>query len=133
MKDILVIKASGRKEPYSQEKLKHSLEKARVSPIVAEPSRWLRADSVQYSRCMGLHAVSWDYPPGKSLPALIERAGLQPITALTRLTRSQKRQLTGKGVILCTDLDQRTLREVGITPENTANVLEEAEKLCQRA
>ncbi len=91
----------------------------------------LTADAVQYAECMGLNAVSWDYPAGGSLPALIERAGLHPVTAITRLTRAQKRQLIAKGIILCTDLNQHALEDIGLTPGNAIATLKEMEELCR--
>jgi Holliday junction resolvase-like predicted endonuclease len=92
----------------------------------------LTSDAIQYAECMGLHAVSWEYPPGESLPVLIERAGLHPITALTGLTRPEKRQLTAKGIILCRELNGSALAEIGITGSKAEAVMKELEELCRK-
>ena len=91
----------------------------------------LTADAIRYAECMGLQAVSWEYPPGQNLPVLIEKAGLHPLPTLTGLTRGQKRRLMEKGIILCTELDHKALAELGITDSRANAVLEEMTELCR--
>jgi hypothetical protein len=92
----------------------------------------LTSDAIRYAECMGLYAVSWEYPPGESLPALIDKAGLHPLTALTGLTSQQKRQLMQKGIILCTELDRAALTGIGISGGKSDAILKEMAELCRR-
>jgi hypothetical protein len=59
------------------------------------------SDALAYGKCAGLKLLSWDYPGGRGLKDLIEKAGLFPITVLTTIDRDQKRQLLDSGKVLC--------------------------------
>ena len=91
----------------------------------------LTTDAIRYSECVGLKAVGWDYPAGGSLPELIERAGLHPVTALTGLSRLQKRQLVDKGIILCTELTGSALGDLGLPGDKVEGVLKERGEICR--
>lgn len=91
----------------------------------------LTTDAIQYARCVGIRAIGWSYPPGESLPELIERAGLHPITTLTSLSRSQKRQLMDKGIILCREIEPGALKSIGLMDNKAKRVTDEARELCR--
>ena len=91
----------------------------------------MTTDATEYSRCVGLKALSWDYPPGESLPVLIEQARLHPVTSLTMLSPGQKKQLVANGFILCTDLTNQALLEINVTGKKAEQVLKEREEICQ--
>ena len=91
----------------------------------------ITSDATQYARCVGLQAIGWDYPLGGSLPLLIDRAGLHPVTSLTLLNKSQKVNLIEKGLVLCKDISGPILNNIGLSKEKVASVLEESKKLCQ--
>ena len=91
----------------------------------------ITSDATQYARCVGLQAIGWDYPLGGSLPLLIDRAGLHPVTSLTLLNKSQKVNLIEKGLVLCKDISGPILNNIGLSEEKVASVLEESKKLCQ--
>ena len=61
-------------------------------------------DALQYARCAGMKAVSWDYPEGNSLKNQIDKTGLHPITALGTLRKSEKQELMNQGIVLCREL-----------------------------
>lgn len=63
----------------------------------------------KYGKCVGLRVTSWDYPPGRSLCAIIEKTGLHPVTALTTISSAQKRDLLEQGIVFCRDLTERKL------------------------
>ncbi len=92
----------------------------------------LTSDAIRYGECVGLKVIGWEHPPGGSLPALIEQAGLQPVTALTGLSRAQKQQIVDKGIILCNELSRGALLDLGLSERKTAAVLKELEELCQQ-
>jgi hypothetical protein len=62
-----------------------------------------------YSRCVGLKVISWDYPRGDSLQEMIERSGLHPLTSLTSLSGGHKKRLLSAGTVFCQDLTDETL------------------------
>ena len=93
----------------------------------------LTSDAIQYAGCVGMKAVGWDYPQGESLAVLIERTGLVPITALTDLNITQKRQLTEKGIILCNELNSGALAGIGVAGHRAERVLKELEELCRKS
>ncbi len=61
-------------------------------------------DALQYARCAGMKAVSWDYPEGNSLKNQIDKTGLHPITTLGTLRKSEKQELMNQGIVLCREL-----------------------------
>jgi len=93
----------------------------------------LTTDAIQYARCVGMKVIGWSYPPGGSLPELIDRANLQPVTGLTSLTRGQKTQLLGMGIVLCRELlsRPRLLASIGIDDTRGGRILKEAQELCR--
>jgi hypothetical protein len=91
----------------------------------------ITTDATQYARCVGLQAIGWGYPLGGSLPLLIDRAGLHPVTALTLLNKTQKEMLIEKDIILCKYLSTSNLISVGLTEKRATAVLEESKRLCQ--
>ncbi len=89
------------------------------------------SDAMDYGRCAGLHLVSWDYPRDHSLKAMIEQAGLFPLTVLTLLSRKHKEKLLGEDVVLVRQLLQKPglLEELGLTRQRIVRILEEAAEL----
>jgi hypothetical protein len=92
----------------------------------------LTSDAVQYAHCVGMKVIGWGYPPGGSLPELIDRANLHPITSLTSLTRKQKTILMDSGIMTCRELLNRkdALSSIDIKGTQSIRILQEAEELC---
>ncbi len=92
----------------------------------------LTSEAVQYSRCVGLHAVGWNYPVEGSLQHLIERTGLHPLTCLTSLSLAQKKQLLSHGLVLCKQLPRRPnlLSTLRLSPASHARLMQEIKALC---
>jgi hypothetical protein len=80
-----------------------------------------------------MKAIGWNYPPKNSLQILVERAGLHPLTSLTTLSDSQKRQLIDKGIVLCKEIadDVTVLRSLKISEEKTARIIKEINELLK--
>ncbi len=57
-----------------------------------------------YASCVGMRIMAWDYPEMDSLNQLIDKSGLQPVTALTSLSLQKKRELIERGIVFCKDL-----------------------------
>lgn len=64
------------------------------------------SDAMNYGLCSGLKLISWDYPNGESIKAIVERENLFPITTLTQLTKAEKQLLMSKGIVLCKELKE---------------------------
>jgi hypothetical protein len=94
----------------------------------------LTTEAIQYARCVGIQAVGWSYPASGSFSQLIERANLQPITAVTGLTKPQKSRLLETGVVLCRNLLERpqVLESMNVSPGAAKRILEEAHSLCRK-
>ena len=94
----------------------------------------LTSDAIRYAECVGMKAIGWSYPTDNSLEIRIDKAGIHPITCLTTLTNSQKRQLIEKSIVLCKELltQRNVLRQIGIQEAKISTVINEAEQLCKR-
>ncbi|HSW48338.1 MAG TPA: ATP cone domain-containing protein [Candidatus Saccharimonadales bacterium] len=64
-------------------------------------------DTNTYAQCKNIKIMSWSYPVGESLRDLIEATRLHPITILTTINSSQKKQLLDNHVVMCKDINQQ--------------------------
>ena len=55
-----------------------------------------------------------------------------PITALTTLSRREKSEILGRGIVLCEELceQKNVLAEIGVARTRLTKVLEDLEELC---
>jgi len=72
--------------------------------------------------------------PKKELLELIEETEVQPITALTTLSKKEKRLLMDAQIVLCRTLrgNRQALEKIGLPPDKIGGVVSEAEALCKR-
>ena len=92
----------------------------------------LTSDAVAYAECVKMRAIGWAYPRDAGLESMIERAHLHPITCLTTLPASLKRELLDRGLVLCKDIlrADALLKSVGL---NEQKIIREAEEMLQLA
>lgn len=92
----------------------------------------LTSDAIRYASCAGMKAIGWSYPPSGSLEQLVEESGLHPLTCLTTLSASNKRQLLDRGLVLCKELfqDRRSLKDLGLSEEKITQIEKEIHELC---
>jgi len=69
-------------------------------------------DAVQYSKCVGLNLVGWDYPNGKGLRDLMEKKKIYPITMMRKLDRESKEKLALSGLVLISDLIKISIKDL---------------------
>ncbi len=88
--------------------------------------------AIDYAKCVGIKLLSWNYPEDDTLQNKIEKTGVYPITALTKLSNSYKTTLLESGIILCKDIlaKPQILRRNGIKQNKVDAILEEATILC---
>jgi hypothetical protein len=90
-------------------------------------------EAIRYAECVGMRAIGWRYPARASLEERIDRLGLHPLTCLTTLSRFEKEQLLGRGLVLAKDLEANpaALRGAGVPESKIAKVLEEVRALSR--
>lgn len=91
-------------------------------------------DAIQYGTCAGMTLISWSFPKQGNLNQLIDHCQLYPITSMTYLTKTEKKHLIGKGIVLCRELAGRKelLDELRIPESRNKKILEELDNLCGR-
>lgn len=89
-------------------------------------------DALQYSRCMGLQLMSWDYPKGNGLKDRIDNLGLYPITVSSLLTKREKQFLLSRDIVLCKELgsNEFLLDQLEISDNRKKRILKEMDQLC---
>jgi len=89
-------------------------------------------NAARYGNCTGMHLLGWDYPRGKGLEVLIDEAGVHPITALTTLSATEKRDLLEEDVVLCRHMptESAELSRYGIPVEKHGSIRTEVQGLC---
>ncbi|MCJ7769257.1 MAG: restriction endonuclease, partial [Dehalococcoidales bacterium] len=94
----------------------------------------LTSEAIRYSTCSGIRAIGWGYPyDGRNLQYLLEESGLLPITCLTSLSRTQKKQLLEQGLVLCREITEQgeILQTIGLSNNKIVKVLKEVRELCR--
>jgi len=93
----------------------------------------LTSKAIEYSRCIGLTVIGWNYPKKGNLQDLIVESGVHPLTCLASLSEKQKRDLLHVGAISCRDLktNKRFFREAGLDEQKISRVLKEVGELCE--
>jgi hypothetical protein len=88
--------------------------------------------AIRYAECVGLALTGWNYPKGHTLQDLVQRTQTHPITCLTTLSDTHKRELLENGVVLCRDIikDQSALTKMGINRSHIADIVTEGSALC---
>ncbi len=91
------------------------------------------SEAIKYGECKGMKLLGWGYPAKDNLAQLIEKYNLFPITTLTSLTKSQKRQFMKKGFVLCKDARKhvKTLQSLGLSMPEIKKIVEESEAVCK--
>jgi len=89
-------------------------------------------DSIEYSKCVGIMLLGWDYPQGNGLKEIIEQENVFPITVLEGLTREQKEVLMQQGIVTCEQLISNMDRVAGfnISKRILAGLQQELEDIC---
>lgn len=92
------------------------------------------SSAIEYAECKGLALIGWNYPSGANLHNMIEDFNLHPITALTTLTGSEKRELLSHGIVLCKQLiDGNVLKNNGIKEDRINLAIQEIKEIYQTA
>ncbi len=89
------------------------------------------SQAIAYAQCAGMELIGWGYPDKGSLYERMCDTRVYPITALTRITKSEKKLLIGVGIVSCDMLRERrdTLATLRFSPERIGTMLAEADAL----
>lgn len=102
--------------------------------------RWLFTNTkftdkaIKYAECNNLKLLGWNYPSKGNLHDIIEGYAMHPITSLTSLSKQQKHDLIGRGILLCSDIaiNPIILHEVGVSDILVPKILEETKTLVSK-
>lgn len=88
--------------------------------------------ATEFAQCSGIQLISWSYPHKQSLPDLINKYHLHPITALPSLNKMQKETLVAKGFVLCEQASkyQKELHKLGFSESKIKKLVSESEEVC---
>ncbi len=89
-------------------------------------------NAIRYGRCARMQMLGWDYPHDSGIERLIDQARVHPITALTTLSKEEKRRLLEADIVLCRQIldNKAILRYVGIHG-NVDKIINEISGLCE--
>ncbi len=90
--------------------------------------------AIRYGECSNMKLIGWNYPLDNNLQDIISKNGLHPITCLSSLTHSQKKELIARNVLVCVDLigNPQHLSDIGIHGELALKVLTDAQIVIQK-
>ena len=89
------------------------------------------SEAIAYAECSGVELLGWGYPSDNNLFMRMSRAKVYPVTALTGLSRAEKRLLIERGVIAVDEIikNRRVLDSLHLSPERVGELLAEADGL----
>lgn len=92
----------------------------------------LTKDAIKYGECNDMKMLGWRYPKNGGVEALIEDAGLHPLTCLTSLNDREKKSLLDSGTVLSKDIPKKIdfLKSLGIGNKRLKQLLKETEDVC---
>ena len=91
------------------------------------------SQAIEYAKCVGIELMSWRQPRGRSLAELIDKTGLHPVTAITKLSGAQKDRILHDGLILCREVEskQDVLKKAGIHGHKLEQIVAEARAIVE--
>lgn len=89
------------------------------------------SEAIAYAACAGVELLGWGYPENDTLFMRMSRAKVYPVTALTSLSRAEKRLLIEEGVIAVDLLikNRRALDALRLPSERVGETIAEADGL----
>ncbi len=102
----------------------------KVSDVWLVTNTKFSSTAIHYAECKNMTLIGWNYPEKGNLQNMIEGEGLHPVTCLTTLSDTEKRQLLAGGVVLCSKLKENPemlgkILGPGFVPESVINEINE--------
>jgi len=109
--------------------------------MLSPNGRWLFTNTkftevaIRYGECKGMKLVGWNHPAKNNLHQIMEQNGLHPVTAMTTLSKQEKHDLIGRGVLVCIDLigAPDALRQIGLKADRAEAAITEAQMIVEQA
>jgi hypothetical protein len=91
------------------------------------------SNAIKYGNCVSMKMISWNYPKVGNLHDLINETGVQPITALTTLSGTEKSKLMEQKVALCRNIEnnEEILKSIGLKGQKLEDIMKESRALCK--
>jgi len=91
------------------------------------------SEAIKFAECRNIKLLGWDYPAGNTLPDLVAKYGLHPITALTSLSGAQKKMLIEHQITLCHEATKNPsiMRELGFSQKEVDAIIKESSEVCE--
>ncbi len=91
------------------------------------------SQAVVYAKCAGIELMSWRHPRGRSLAELIDKTGLHPVTAITKLSKRQKDYILTHGLVLCREVEMKidVLKHAGVHGHKLEQIVAEARAIVK--
>ena len=95
------------------------------------------SNAMRYGECAGLELIGWNHPRNEgNLHDLIMQSGIHPLTALSSLSKKQKRYFLEQGLVLCQELSadnaQALYQANAVLPKHKVQkVLDEIKQICE--
>lgn len=89
------------------------------------------SEAIKYAECAGVELLGWSYPQDASLFARMAKAKIYPVTALTSLTRAEKRLLINERTISVDEIvsNRDRLNPLHLPSERVGVLMAEADGL----
>ena len=90
-------------------------------------------DAMDFARSYGITLLGWAYPVRGNLRERVDNAGLYPLTCLTSLSKTDKRILLEKDIVLIRDIvnDPQTLNSLGVDGRKKSRILKNAQEMLR--
>jgi len=111
---------------------KATTEKINMESLIVTNTNFT-TEAIKYGTCVGIKLIDWKFPIGKSLPDIINKLSIHPITTLTSLNRKEKREFIKNGFVLCRQAEENRslLKKLGLTNHKIKLIIKESQDLCQ--
>jgi hypothetical protein len=110
------------------------IKKSRLKSLLVTNAKFT-TKAKDYSRCVGVEILGWNYPPGKGLEYLIESKKLYPITALPSLKKYLADIFVQRKMMLAEDIlkidTKRFAKKTGISSNRFEALVREARTLLE--
>lgn len=89
--------------------------------------------AIKYAKCSGVDLLAWDFPKEDNLYSMIDRTKLFPVTVLTSLSVGQKAQFLNAGLIVASDILNKTkeVSNLGLKERKLEALISEVRQLSE--
>ena len=86
-------------------------------------------DAIKYSECANINLLAWNYPYKNAIKEWVEISNLHPITCLSTLSVSNKKELLSRNIVACREINKEILSKTTIHPRKYNSIIKEVNYL----